>query len=315
MPTITVSELHNAIYAYLPNIMRIANIQDNKLNKKIDAYISQIISLHPDTTITRLHSMFSMINAASKENVFYQNLLSYYDEQAKILYENICQGNKIWQNKVGVKLKQSILDISDQNIADPSNPAFLNYMAEILYAATIIPRAQEGGYEFLGFDVLMNNGKDADLQFRRIKDGVLIYFDNLSIHGVDVSKVNKSSDLYNFLKDRVDKKLDIKTAGLTSQKGCYIINNNVSEFYVAPILWSETCDLLPYKKAFQSFARNKNLSCLFVALQPQRLPTGEYHFSIETIENILLRWKKQECVIMKLVNNVRTFFAAKKRIK
>ena len=52
-----------------------------------------------------------------------------------------------------------------------------------------------------------------------------------------------------------------------------------------------------------------------MALQPQRLPTGEYHFSIETIENILLRWKKQECVIMKIVNNVRTFFATKKRIK
>jgi hypothetical protein len=296
-------------------IMQIAEIPEDKLNKKIAAYIKQVTSLHPDTLINRLHSMFSMVICAAKENVYYQDLLLYYDEKAKSLYENICQSNKTWQDKIKAKLQQSILDISDQDVANPSNPAFLNYMAEILYAATIIPSAQKGGYEFLGFDVSMNNGKDADLQFRRIKDGVLIYFDNLSIHGVDISKVNKSDDLYNFLKDRVDKKLGIKTAGLTSQKGYYVINNNVSEFYVAPILWSETCDLLPYKKAFQSFARNKNLSCLFVALQPQRLPTGEYHFSIETIENILLRWKKQECVIMKIINNVRTFFATKKRIK
>lgn len=312
MPTITVLEIRDAVYAWLPNIMHISKIPNYKLIKKIEAYISQITKLHSDATITRLHSMFSMVNSAANGCMYYQDFLSYYDEQAKNLYENICQGNQTWQKKVKAKLEQSVLDISDKNVTNPSNPAFLNYIAEILYAATIIPRAQDGGYEFLGFDVSMNNGKDADLQFRRIDDGMLIYFDNLSIHGVDISKVNKSDDLYNFLKDRVDKKLGIKTAGLTSQKGYYVINNNVSEFYVAPILWSETCDLLPYKKAFQSFARNKNLSCLFVALQPQRLPTGEYHFSIETIENILLRWKKQECVIMKIVNNVRTFFATKK---
>ena len=31
------------------------------------------------------------------------------------------------------------------------------------------------GYD--GFDVLMNNGKDADLHFRRMDDGMMIYFD------------------------------------------------------------------------------------------------------------------------------------------
>lgn len=292
MPTITVSELRNAIYAYLPNIMRIANIQDNKLNKKIEA-ISQITKLHSDATITRLHSMFSMVNSAANGCMYYQDFLSYYDEQAKNLYENICQGNQTWQKKVKAKLEQSVLDISDKNVTNPSNPAFLNYIAEILYAATIIPRAQDGGYEFLGFDVSMNNGKDADLQFRRIDDGMLIYFDNLSIHGVDISKVDQSEDLYNYLKTKLDQKIASKTSGLVKENENYIINGAVSEFHVAPILWNESSDMLPHKDAFQQFENEKTVSGLFVALKPQYLSNGRFYFSIEKIKDILQHWEEQ----------------------
>jgi hypothetical protein len=225
--------------------------------------------------------------------MFYQDFLSYYDEQAKNLYENICQGNQTWQKKVKAKLEQSVLDISDKNVTNPSNPAFLNYIAEILYAATIIPRAQDGGYEFLGFDVSMNNGKDADLQFRRIDDGMLIYFDNLSIHGVDISKVDQSEDLYNYLKTKLDQKIASKTSGLVKENENYIINGAVSEFHVAPILWNESSDMLPHKDAFQQFENEKTVSGLFVALKPQYLSNGRFYFSIDKIKNILQHWEEQ----------------------
>lgn len=293
MPTITVLEIRDAVYAWLPNIMHISKIPNNKLIKKIEAYISQITKLHSDATITRLHSMFSMVNSAANGCMYYQDFLSYYDEQAKNLYENICQGNQTWQKKVKAKLEQSVLDISDKNVTNPSNPAFLNYIAEILYAATIIPRAQDGGYEFLGFDVSMNNGKDADLQFRRIDDGMLIYFDNLSIHGVDISKVDQSEDLYNYLKTKLDQKIASKTSGLVKENENYIINGAVSEFHVAPILWNESCDMLPHKDAFQQFENEKTVSGLFVALKPQYLSNGRFYFSIDKIKNILQHWEEQ----------------------
>lgn len=293
MPTITVLEIRDAVYAWLPNIMHISKIPNNKLIKKIEAYISQITKLHSNATITRLHSMFSMVNSAANGCMYYQDFLSYYDEQAKNLYENICQGNQTWQKKVKAKLEQSVLDISDKNVTNPSNPAFLNYIAEILYAATIIPRAQDGEYEFLGFDVSMNNGKDADLQFRRIDDGMLIYFDNLSIHGVDISKVDQSEDLYNYLKTKLDQKIASKTSGLVKENENYIINGAVSEFHVAPILWNESCDMLPHKDAFQQFENEKTVSGLFVALKPQYLSNGRFYFSIDKIKNILQHWEEQ----------------------
>lgn len=307
MSTITVSELRDAMYHYLPNVMHIASIPKNELDKKIEKYIKQIVILPSDTVITRLHSMFAMVNCAAKGSVYYQDLLSFYDEQANNLHKNICQGNITWQNKVKAKLKQSILDISDDNVANPTNPAFMNYMGEIFYATTIIPRAQEGRYEFLGFDVLMNNGKDADLHFRRMDDGMMIYFDNLSIHGVDVSKVNQSEDLYFFLEKKIVDKCNSKTVGLQKEENGYHINGKVSEFHVAPFLWNETSDMLPYKDAFQHFQNEENVSGLFVALKPQRLPTGKYHFSIETVANILLQWQKQECIIIKMIHKVRAF--------
>ena len=83
MPTVTVLEIHDAVYAWLPNIMQIAEIPEDKLNKKIAAYIKQVTSLHPDTLINRLHSMFSMVNSAANGCMYYQDFLSYYDEQAK----------------------------------------------------------------------------------------------------------------------------------------------------------------------------------------------------------------------------------------
>ena len=116
MPTITVLEIRDAVYAWLPNIMHISKIPNNKLIKKIEAYISQITKLHSNATITRLHSMFSMVNSAANGCMYYQDFLSYYDEQAKNLYENICQGNQTWQKKVKAKLEQSVLDISDKNV-------------------------------------------------------------------------------------------------------------------------------------------------------------------------------------------------------
>lgn len=293
---ISVPELHTATYRYLPNVMQITGINDRALDNQIQHYIDEITGIDQYTVITKLHSIFSYINGAEKGDIKSQDLLSFYDQQAKLLFD-FCQGHADWQRKIIGKLKQSILDNTHNDVANPNNPAYLNYMAEILYAAKILPEAMSGGYEFCGFDMPLGNGRDADLSFKRVEDGKMIYFDNISIHGVDISQVEKPNDLYDFLKRRIDVKTSDKTKGLCKSGDDYIINGVQSEFYVAPILWNETCDFLPYKDAFEKFAAELSLSKLFVALLPQQLPDGHYHFSIETILYILQRWEEQECFL------------------
>ena len=70
------------------------------------------------------------------------------------------------------------------------------------------------------------------------RPGMMIYFDNLSIHGVDVSKVNQSEDLYFFLEKKIVDKCNSKTEGLQKEENGYHINGKVSEFHVAPFLWN-----------------------------------------------------------------------------
>lgn len=293
MEQISISELHNATHQYLPHIMQITGICDSALNEQILRYISDISAVPSEMVITKLHSIFSYVNCAGKGNVYCQDFLSYYDQQAQILF-NFCHSYPEWQRKIKGKLKQSILDSTTQeDVATPTNPAYLNYIGEILYAAMLLPAATSGGYEFCGFDMSLGNGKDADLSFKRVEDGKMIYFDNISIHGVDISQVEKPNDLYDFLKRRIDVKTFDKTKGLCKSGYDYIINGVQSEFYVAPILWNETCDFLPYKDAFQRFAKEMDMNGLFVALKPQRLANGHYYFSIETIQNILKHWEDQ----------------------
>ncbi len=293
MTQISIQDLHNAMYAHLPNIMRIVGVRDAALDAKIQEYIIDITSVSPDTELTRPNSIFTFVNEAGKGSVYYRDFLAYFDSQAKLLYDSF-SANVNWQRKIRNKLKQSILDYSDHNVANPSNPAFLNFVAEILYANTIIPNALNGGYEFIGFDEIMDNGKDTDLLFRRQDDGKFIYLDNLSIHGVDINQVDCAQDLYDYLEHRIQIKFDSKTDGLTRQGNDFVINGNIAEFHVAPVLWNETCDMLPHKDAFQQFMAGDVLSHLFVALMPQKLPNGHYCFSIAPIRDILSRWEEQK---------------------
>lgn len=291
MAQISIEELNNATHTILPHVMEITNMKERELNGKIEQYIADMKSLPPDTELERPHSMFSVIYGAYKDSQRYADLLQFYDESANSLY-NRFNGDKKRQGKIRKKLKASILDFSSNNIVKP-NPTFLNHVAEILYAENTIPRVSIE-YDFMGFDEMMDNGKDADLLFRRKEDGKFIYIDNLSIHGVDISKVGRAQDLHDYLECRIQIKFDSKIGGLTKQGNDFVINGNLAEFHVAPVLWNETCDMLPYKDAFLQFKEEGVLSHLFVALMLQEQPNGHFAFSIETVQNILSRWKEQE---------------------
>lgn len=291
MAQISVEDLHNATYAHLPSIMQIIGVRDAALDAKIQEYIDDITKVSPVTQITRPHSMFTYINGAGKNCQLYADLLAYYDKSALCLY-NRYSNNRVFQDKIRKKLRESILDISKHNVVD-ANPTFLNHMAEILYANQVIPTV-ESIYTFCGFDVRLENGKDADLMFRRKDDGKAIYFDNVGILSMDIAKVKSVDGVIQFLSKRIEDKKMSKTEGLTMQGGDYIINNEVAEFYVAPFLWMEICELRPYKNAFRKIAKTKDLNYLFVALMPQKMLNGHYAFSIETIPNILKRWEEQD---------------------
>lgn len=293
MAQILLSELYNATYQFLPNIMHIIGCKDNDLNERIKEYICEISSVPHNAVIEKFHSMFSYVNCAGKGDIRCQDFLLYYDQQAKTLFD-LCKGHANWLHRIKEKLKQSIFDKTKNDVVNPSNPAYLNYVAEILYATKILPASKTMGYEFCGFDMPLGNGKDADFLFKRVEDRKLMYFDNLSIHGVDIKKVESATDLYEFLKQRIENKISDKTKGLCKSGYDYVINGSQAEFYVAPILWTETSDFLPYKATFERFAAEMSLSKLFVALMPQRLSDGHYHFSIEMVNNILQQWEEQE---------------------
>lgn len=273
---------------YMPNAYQIANIDNATLEKTIDKYVKSVPVVELNEVIGKPHSLFTLILLAKSGDRKSVSLLYFFDEVIKELYNLLDNAH---QNNFKEKVKRFILDIDKcSSVCNPQNPAFLNHIGEIIYAHRLILSKSEN-YEFCGFDVKIHeNNKDVDLKLRRIDDGKSIYIDNLNIHNIEPSKVENSLSFSLFLKNKVDDKIKQKTIDLRKVGNDYIINGELAEFYVAPILWNEQEELLPYKDTFDILFRSNILDYVFYALLPQKKNDGTYVYSLETVCNILDRW-------------------------
>lgn len=274
---------------YVPFMWSIANIKDIKLWKMMLAWMNDFKIVDGCQEITKFHCFFSHLLAASRDNKFQENLLTYIDGSIKHLYE--CVGDDI-QRKITNKVKEALLDISDHNVTKVSNPAYLNTLAELLYVDNAIRKLPQE-YVLTQMDASLGNGKDADYYFHREDDNADIYFDVLNIHGIDLRKIKSSDDLYQFIRNRIQEKIKDKTKNLSNiDIDYYEIKGIKSEFYVVPIVWSEACTLVPYANAFESLERIGVSGMVFSLMSQRQRPSGDYAFSMETMANIISRWKE-----------------------
>lgn len=285
-----ISQIQQGLDTYLPNVMQNINIPSKVLNEKITTFVAHFLSHSADTCIPRPNSIFMYILGAQKGNRKYADFLKFIDDEIKKLLD-ICNGDQCKVDKIKEKTKNVIIDFDKNTTIEHPNPSFMNYLAELLYASHIIPLASTR-YDFFGFDVKIDNGKDADLAFRRKDNGQVVFFDNMSIHYVELEKLDSPQDLKDFLIKRIEDKLNQKTTNLAKTNGGYIVNGAPSEFYVAPFLWNETSDMLPYKEVFEEFKVSENLNYYFCALFPQLQADGQYVYEIQMIDNILERWSE-----------------------
>ena len=298
----SLQKLKIGLYKYLPNIVKFVYFKDSELDKVISKYLEQFYTIPPYATINRPFSFFQYIHAALCGKMYEQSFLAFYDNQASYLYDLLSEEPE-QQRKLETKIRNSILDVSSTLVLKPSNPAFLNFVGEVLYAAKIIP-ACSAEYDFCGFDVRLDNKKDADLMFRRKQDRKSIYFDNVSIHFINVLKLRCIRDISIFFQKRMLKKIEAKVSGLKRVGGKFLINGEVSEFYVAPILWNESSELINYVPFFER-VHNVELNHLMMALLPRKQREGHYEFSLEMVECILDDWVNQNRYLSKKIKDER----------
>lgn len=275
----------------LPNVMRIVGDIQKKLDKKIEEYIKLLYSVDGNTIISRPNSIFLYVIGAMRGDQYCISLLSYIDKEINSLYE-LVKDNNSHVSKIKNKIKNMLCFYDNETDFSKVNPDFLNTLSELLYAAYFIPASSQK-YNFVGFDVKMDNQKDSDIVFKRVLDGNSIYIDNLSIHYIDLNKAETNDDLRCFLKKRIKEKLDNKTQDLLKDGEFFKINGDNSEFYVAPFIWCETSDLKNFIEVFKEFDTSGSLNHMFLALCPIKQSDGSYLFEIQIVSKILEKWNQQ----------------------
>lgn len=286
-----VERVKDKLIECLPNVMRIVGDIQKKLDKKIDEYIKLLYSVDGNTIISRPNSIFLYVIGAMKGDLYCKSLLSYIDKEINSLYE-VVKDNNSHVSKIKNKITNMICNYDKNPDFSKVNPDFLNTLSELLYAACFVPISSDE-YNFIGFDQKLDTKRDADIVFKRKEDNRYIYIDNLSIHYIDLNKVETNDDLSCFLENRIKEKFNTKTQDLLKEGDYFKINGQNSEFYVAPFLWCETSDLKDYIDVFKIFDASKTLNYMFLALCPIKQSDGSYIFVIQHISKILEMWKQQ----------------------
>lgn len=162
------------IKKYLPKIWSIIGSNGQKVSKKISEYLIRVRDLPPDYSADKPHCVFDWILFAEEGNNRAVSFLNFIDTQCFDLYYKV-------DTKYQVKIKNTIIEMllaMDKDISIPNNPAYQNFLAEIVGLLFLLSKSKDM-YSLIEIEGSLKNGNTADFIFKNVKTNELIYILNL----------------------------------------------------------------------------------------------------------------------------------------
>jgi len=282
----------------LPKTFTKIKFSDKELKKCSKRYTERYFKqcnqfIGEKSSITKPHCIHDWIYMAEandeqiKNNA--KNFITFIDEQVSELVDKV---DTCFRTKIVSAVKSMILSV-DTNVELKNNPQYMNFLGEIVGLNYILSKG-ESSFELKGIEVPLENGKSVDFVFYDKKNDDYLYVDFVSIHHIELNKVEKPSDLRSFLEGRFNQKLDSKTTNLKEDLNRIILKDGKSvNFAIQPIIWSEIKDLLPFKSVFEEIDSLFANVFACMSLLPQRLENGDFVYQFSTVTNILSRWSEE----------------------
>ncbi len=260
-------------------------IQDKDLNKAIKSYEMRLHSLsQTQILVKKPHCLFDWAVDATSGIPQCVALIKFAERQISELLERL---DSKFHKAIKSTGKLMVLTF-DENPEIGNNPRFMNYLAELAGLNHIL-QIHSKQFELLNIEKKLPNSKSADFEFldTRNNDRILVEF--MSLHGLDIEKVESNEELIIFLESRFSTKLAAKTIGLNEEGHRIILDDGFRvNFTILPIIWNEMETLLPYKNAFVMMNAKKYVNVLpCLALLPQLLEDRSIHLSLTSVSNIL----------------------------
>jgi len=270
----------------IPNLIDNGKIKDRQLNQAIEKYVSRIKGLNEAKMEQRLpHCLFDWILLAENNDKKAKSFIKYLERNAIFVFENT---SNLVSKKVRSIISNIVLSI-DTDINIKNNPQYLNFTGELIGLNHIL-RTGNNQFELKEIEVKLPNKKQVDFVFKDKKTEEMLYVDFVSIHHIDISKLDNDDELILFLENRFNAKLKSKTNDLNENLNKIIVNGKEFNFAILPIIWTEINTLLPFKDAFNKINEKYANVFLCCSLLPQELDNEEFIYNFCSVSNILEMW-------------------------
>ena len=267
----------------IPNLILTGNIKDKNLNEAIERYDRRVKSLSEVKKEQNTpHCLFDWVLLADTNNKRAKSFISYLENEAIYVLENTPY---LFSKKIRFIISNIVLSI-DTNININDNPQYLNFIGELIGLNHILKNGNNL-FEFKEIELKLSNNKHVDFVFKNKETEELLCVEFLSIHNIDVLKLEVNDDLVLFLEKRFNDKLESKTKDLNENFNKIIIDGNEYNFVILPIIWSETKTLLPFKNAFIKINEKYANVLQCCSLLPQDLGNEEIIYNFCSVLSIL----------------------------
>lgn len=287
---------------FLPNLLTITKRSDSEYQKILDRYLLRLKNLihRVPSAIVKPHCLLDWINFAKKGDNEAKSFLSFVDQQSNLLVE-LLKPNFLREIKEILWKAISSIEIdTDKN----ENPDYLNHLGELFGLNHILTT---GGniFSLKQIEKELPNGKRVDFELENRRNKEFIHVDFLSIHGIDLSKIENNDDLARFLEYRLNQKIDNKKAGLPNNKPILFSDGISLNLHILPIIWTEIETLVPYKQVFKGFYKRANNALSFCSLISQKIEGHGIEYKFARVSDIITTWQIQKSKWYKFFYNLR----------
>ncbi|GEO05539.1 hypothetical protein AAE02nite_32030 [Adhaeribacter aerolatus] len=282
--------MKEVIKKYIPNIISESKLSEAELEDAFIKYRTRLDSLvQIQNSPDKPHCLFDWVLLAKRGDEKAISFLMYLESE---VFELLERTEQKFHNQIRGTIKKIVSSI-DTNVEIPNNPKYLNFIGEIVGLNHIIYSAGER-FKLKAIEQKMPNPKRADFVFYDKELDDEIYVDFVSIHNIDTKKLSNDDDLISFLEGRFNRKLESKTPNLDENfHRIKLKDGKEVNFAILPLIWTEICDLIPFKSAFKKIDNKyaNVFSCL--SLLPQLFDDGTITYNICRVSDILDCWKEQ----------------------
>ncbi len=275
------------VQKYLPDLLECIP-QKGSLVKRLEAFKVRYENLkiklakEGDSKMD-VHSIFEWIVSAEAGDRKSAAFLAFLNHTCKNVQLRI-------DNRLHSKLKSIITNILvsfDTDVDLKNNPAYLNYLGELLIIDRILSASDK--FRLEGIEVKLPNGKTADIQITDIVNGTKVLFDIVSINSFDTSVPKCDDDVRAFFEGKYNQKLETKTYGIkeTDNGTVILITGDEFQFAIAPIIWNELNDLVKWSEILTKIESNYFNVLPLCILYAAKSEVEDYVFNFTKISEAL----------------------------